>query len=105
MPAHTENGRLGDGPRPLDSPVERIRVRADRYFVRAVPVEVRLAEQGTCQQQRSVDRRELDLLEPVTGFHVEEVIEKSLVAGDVGRLRSLRRIVEKPQRVQSTLGR
>jgi len=40
-----------------------------------------------------------------TGLHVEEVIEKSLVPGDVRRLRSLRCVVEESQGIQRPLRR
>jgi hypothetical protein len=47
----------------------------------------------------------LDLLEPVAGLHVEEVIEETVIAGDVRRLRSLRRVVEESQRIERPLPR
>src|SRR5205814_9048858 len=66
-------------------------------------VEIRLAGEDAGEQQRRVDRRELDLLEPLSRVHVEEVIAEAVVAGRAGRRGVLGRGPEEAQRLDNAL--
>ena len=61
-------------------------------------VEIFGGEQHAAEQQGGVDRRQFGGLEPVARFHVDEVVEEALVAGDAGGRGPLRRIGEEAQR-------
>ena len=68
-------------------------------------VEVRLAEQRACEQQRRIDRRELAVLEALPRLHVEEMIEKALVSRHSILMRALGRVVQEAERRQHALAR
>ncbi len=87
-------------PRPIDARIELIDDRADLRLCSVGAVEERLAVQRAGQQQRGVDGGQLALAGARAGGHVEEVIEKALVARGAGGLRALRRVVKKAQRRQ-----
>ena len=97
QPMLTTGGRV-HRPRPVDAQVERIGVGADRALGSVGASEIRLTEKHARDEQRRIDCRELDLLEAEARLHVEEVVEESLVTGDVRRLRTLRRVVHEAQR-------
>ena len=99
-PAVADGGRAHLGPAPVDAAVEGVGEPPDLSLVSMRAVEPRAAIQRAGHQQRGVDGGELDILEARAGFHVDEVIEKALVARVAGSLRPLRRVVEKAQRGQ-----
>ena len=79
-PAHRHAGRARLYPGPLDAPVECVGVGPDLRLDRIVPVEVALAGKRAGHEKRRVDGRQLDLLEPGAGLHVEEVVEETPIA-------------------------
>src|SRR4030088_739890 len=105
MPAHADQRRVVHRPLPIDAKINRVSVRPDSVLRWIRAREIRLAEKNAAQQQRGIYGRELHLLEAIASLHVEEVIEKSLVARDVRGLRTLRRVVHEAQRVESALRR
>jgi len=48
-------------------------------------IEIGLGEEDAGHEQRGVDGRQLDGLEPLAGPHVEEVVEETLCSGDAVR--------------------
>src|SRR5579864_6797171 len=62
-------------------------------------------EQGAHQEDRGIDAGKLDVAETLAAFHVEEMIEETLIAARAGRLWSLQRVPEKAQRGQRQLAR
>src|SRR6185312_1028502 len=64
-------------------------------------VEVGLREEDAGHQQRGVDGRQLDVLKPLGGLHVEEVVEETLVSRDAARRGAL---LHRQQRAQGGEG-
>ena len=97
MPPQGHDGRAWREPLPVCTAVDRVGETADFRLGRVDGVsEVRLAEQHAAEQERGVDRRELDLLVAGPRVHIEEVIKEPVVAGRGGG-RVLTRGPEEPQ--------
>src|SRR5207253_2944884 len=105
MPAHGDPRRTGLSPLPVHAEVNRIGERADLLLRRVAAIVVALREQDAGEQQRGVDRGQLDRLEAPARLHVEEVIEKAAIACGVRAGRVLRGGPEKLQRLQGTVRR
>jgi hypothetical protein len=104
-PGHADVGHVFDRPRPVHAAVEVVRDLAQFPLLRIVAVEVARDEQHTGHEQRGVDGRELGVAVAQARAEVQEVVEKSLVAGRRRRLRSLRQVVEELQRGQNAVAR
>ena len=101
-PAETDGVAVRLGPLPIDAGVDLIDQTANLRFLGVGAVEIRLIEKRAGQQDRGVDRRELAILEPLPGLHVQKVVEKTLVTGRAFYVVSLRRIAEEAQRSEDT---
>src|SRR6266576_39616 len=99
---HRRRPRLG--PFPVDAEVDRIGERADLLLGRVAAIVVALREQDAGEQQRGVDRGQLDRLEAAARLHVEEVIEKASIACGVRAGRVLRGGPEELQCLESAVG-
>src|SRR6267378_1199634 len=104
MPAHGDPRRTGLSPLPVHAEVNRIGERADLLLGRVAAIVVALREQDAGEQQRGVDRGQLDRLEAPPGLHVEEVIEEAAIAGGVRAGGVLRRGPEELQRLECAVG-
>ncbi len=104
MPAHAHGGRPSLGPFPIDAEVDRIGERANLLLSRVAAVVVALREQDAGEQERGVDRGQLDRLEAAAGLHVEEMIEEAAIAGGVRAGRVLRGGPEELQRFECAVG-
>ena len=98
LPPHANEARRELRPVPLDAAVERVGEGANFFFFRTIPVEILLAEEDASHQERRVDGGKLDLPEPLTSVHVEEVVEEAAVAGRALSGLALRRVPEKAER-------
>ncbi len=92
LPAHAEEFAVHLRPFPVDSPVDRVDVGPDLRLVGMLAVEVGLCVKHAADQERGVDRGQLAAARAVTGLHVEEMVEKSLVARHADPLCPLRRL-------------
>ena len=79
IPPHADRGRARLRPLPVRAPIQFLRRVANRFLGRIVAIEVRLREERAGEQQRTVDRRQLHLLESPAGVHVEEVVVEAVV--------------------------
>ena len=104
-PPVTDRGRTHLRPLPVDAAVDLLCEVADLRFLRLRAVEIGLAEKRTRQEQRSVDGRELAVVEALARLHVEEVIEEALVAGRATAVGTLRRAAEEAERRKHPLPR
>jgi hypothetical protein len=108
VPAHGDRGGPISCPPPIDATVDRVSVCANRRLGSIGTIEVLLAAQHSGEEERGVDRGELDLPEAMTTIEIEEVIEEAPVAGDIAGPVALRRLPQEAQRrqlVQELLGR
>ena len=71
------------GPVPVDAAVEVLRERSHLSLESGVLVEVGGGREGTCEQDRRIDRRQLAPPGAAAGFHVEKVIVEASVAGRI----------------------
>ena len=79
LPAHADVVAPHLRPFPVDAPVDRVDQGADLRLVGMVGIEVGLRVQHAADQQRRVDRGQLAAAGALTGLHVEEMVEESLV--------------------------
>src|SRR5437588_4368311 len=93
-----DGGWMHLSPTPIDATIDFLSQSANFDFFEIRAGEVGLTEQGACQQDRGVDGRKLGITESLPGFHVEEVIEKSLVARHAAGAFTLWRIAKEAQR-------
>src|SRR3989442_6026181 len=90
-------------PAPIHAAIDLFGEVADLRLFALRPAEVRLAEKHAGQKKRGIYGGQLAVLEPLSGLHVEVVVEEALVAGDSAGRRALRRVVEEEQRCQYAL--
>jgi hypothetical protein len=85
------------GPIPIRAAVQRVRQRADFFFLLRVLREVLARGQHSREEKRRVDRGEFASQKSFSRLHVEEVIVEAFVACGVGR-RTLRTVPKESQR-------
>ena len=104
-PSHVDEHVAVARPAPIGAPIQRVGQRAHLAVSRVVTVKVLATRQRAGQQQRGVDRRKFNAIEPAARFHVEKVVEEAVVTGDASGFRTLRRGPEESQRREHALTR
>ncbi len=105
LPSHGDEWGARLGPRPVHAAVKRIGQSTNLGFSCVGPIEVLLAGEHPHEEQRGVDGRQLDVLEPEPTAVLQEVIEEALVPGGARGLGTLWQLPEKPQRGEGAVPR
>ena len=88
-PSHVDERFAVARPAPVGAPIQRVGQRAHLAVSRVVTVKVLATCQRAGEQQRRVDRRKFDAIEPAARFHVEKVVEEAVVTCDSSGFRAL----------------